>query len=280
VIRTRASRGRMRNTSIVADEEYGSLRQEIIERQGRRMATASGTVVVVTAVLGWIVQSPRRWVWADASAILLVAIASAAWLTYVFGMNAVRIGTYIQVFHEPERRGWESRNLLARRPVAANLNRGLAVVYAGLATISIFAPYVAAGHRAVSSGSYAIFGVALAGASVAIIYLWRLQRDRAPRLESWRPPRAATSTPLRAGAVRCAWPGATSGFALEREFPGSHSSTLTTARPGWRRTRLSCTRSSASAASPGRAEYPARSIVAPETLGGGSRRCRGQTSFE
>src|SRR4051794_14077788 len=124
--------------------------------------------------------------WADASAILLVAIASAAWLTYIFGMNAVRIGTYIQVFHEPRARGWESRNLLAERPVWANLNRGLAVVYAGLAAISVFAPYVVARDRPVSSGSYAVFAVAAAGALVAIIFLWRLHRDRAARFKSWR----------------------------------------------------------------------------------------------
>jgi hypothetical protein len=169
----------------VADGEYASLRQEIIEWQGRRMATTSGTVVVVTALLGWIVQSPSRWVWADASAILLVAIASAAWLTYIFGMNAVRIGTYLQVFHEAAGQGWESRNQRAERPAWANLNRGLAVVYAGLAAISVFAPYVVANQRSVSGGSYAVFVAAVAGVLVAIVFLWRLQRDRDLRLRSW-----------------------------------------------------------------------------------------------
>ena len=163
----------------MADAEYEALRSEIIEWQGRRMATASGTVVVVTAVLGWIVQAPTRWAWTEGSAILLVAIGSAAWLTYIFGMNALRMGTYLEVFHEVAEPAWESRN--ADRSVPrqrwANLNSGLAVVYAALAALSVFAPWVAA-NGSPSPGSYALFGTAAAGALAAIVLLWRVPSQR------------------------------------------------------------------------------------------------------
>jgi hypothetical protein len=69
------------------------------------------------------------------------------------------------------------------------------------------------------------------------------------RSPSFRP-RSATGERPRTGVVRCGSRGARFEFARMLRLPASPSSIFSTGRQGWRRTRLRCTRSSDSPASP------------------------------
>ena len=51
----------------------------------------------------------------DGSAILMATLASAAILTRILGLNALRLGTYLEVFYEADAPGWESRNAQVRK---------------------------------------------------------------------------------------------------------------------------------------------------------------------
>ena len=168
----------------VSDSEYQALRAEILGWQGHRMTIATWTVVVVTAVLGWIIQAPHRWAWPDGSAILMATLASAAILTRILGLNALRLGTYLEVFYEADAPGWESRNAQVRKGRAwENLNTGIAIIYAALAVVSIAVPILAT-DRSPSAGSYVVFALAvcLAGAAIGMLVM---PGERARLRERW-----------------------------------------------------------------------------------------------
>ena len=169
------------------NDEYTALRAEILEWQSRRMGIASGTMILVTAVLGWIVQHPKGWAWTTAAAILLVAIASAALLTWIFGLNAIRIGSYVQVFHEEAEhgRGWEGRNAEFRGPAHLSLNSGLGLVYSALGGIAVTVPYLVA-TRPATTFSWVVFALALAAAAAGVSLVLRPWSRRSDAVERWR----------------------------------------------------------------------------------------------
>jgi hypothetical protein len=168
----------------VNDSEYQALRAEILGWQGHRITIATWTVVVVTAVLGWIIQAPHRWAWPDGSAILMATLASAAILTRILGLNALRLGTYLEVFYEADEPGWESRNRVVRKGRAwENLNTGIAIIYTALGAVSIAVPILAT-DRTPSAGSYVVFALAVCAAGGAVVLLV-MPGERGRQLERW-----------------------------------------------------------------------------------------------
>ena len=166
------------------DSEYQALRAEILGWQGHRITIATWTVVVVTAVLGWIIQAPHRWAWADGSSILMATLASAAILTRFLGLNALRLGTYLEVFHERDD-GWESRNKKFREGRTwQNLNTGIAIIYTALGAVSIAVPILAT-DRTPSAGSYVVFALAVCLAGGAIILLLVMPGERDQHVKRW-----------------------------------------------------------------------------------------------
>jgi hypothetical protein len=126
------------------NNEYESLRAEIKDWQDRRFTVLSGSVALVTVILGLKVvsESPLPGVWPWVSAVLLALLSSACLLTWYAGRANAKIAAYLIVFHETASPGWEARlaKLKNTRLDKLNLNRLMIVIYAGLGLLSVFLP--------------------------------------------------------------------------------------------------------------------------------------------
>ncbi|MBA7493703.1 hypothetical protein ES702_04265 [subsurface metagenome] len=128
------------------DKEYEALRQEILQWQSRRFTVVGGSIVIVTAILGWVTMAPEKWSWAIASVLPLTFLVSVCYLTWLFIRFNIRIGTYLQVFHES---AWERRKRAFLRDIKKfrrgiktfRLSWGLALLYGGLGVVSIVIPH-------------------------------------------------------------------------------------------------------------------------------------------
>lgn len=169
-------------------EEYQALRQEILEWQTRRFTIVSGAILVVTAVLGWITQSPNEWPWPVASALLLAPLACASYLTWLFGTFNARLGTYLEVFHESKegRKGWEERNKAFRAgSEMLNLNAALALVYLVLGGVSLFVP-IAVAEGDTTGFQYVVLALAAAAFVSAILYVALRSYPRDAYVVKWK----------------------------------------------------------------------------------------------
>jgi len=124
------------------EKEYESLRLETLQWQSRRFDIIAGSIIGVTAMLGWIVSSPNSWSWAVASILPLSFLCSTCFLTCLFNRSITLIGTYLEVFHED---GWSARvrrMRLESRFQILTLTSGFIQIYFGLGIISIVLSYV------------------------------------------------------------------------------------------------------------------------------------------
>lgn len=120
------------------EKEYDTLRKEIMEWQSRRFSVATGSLVIVIAILGWAVNSPEKWSWAVVSSILFAMLTIASYLTLLMGLLNSGISTYIEVFHEEKGSeiGWEGRHRKFERRFISSKD-GYAIMYCGIGTISL-----------------------------------------------------------------------------------------------------------------------------------------------
>lgn len=128
------------------DKEYDTLREEILLWQEKRFTIVSGSILIVTAALGWITKDPISWPWEIISIILLAFLFCASILTWFFGVSNSRLGAYIEVFYEadnPEYQ-WHVRNRKFKDDKILyrylSLNGCLASVYLVLGIISVVIP--------------------------------------------------------------------------------------------------------------------------------------------
>lgn len=168
------------------DKEYDFLRKEILEGQNRRFTIISGTTAIVTAFIGWVVNNPTQWTWTLSSALLLLIISSANYLTWFFGQSNARIGTYLEVFHESiiEDIGWEGRNRRFGIKML-NLNTGIALIYLGLGTLSIIMPFTVC-TKVFTLMELIFFCIILVIYSFTLILLFFKSYPRAEYLNIWR----------------------------------------------------------------------------------------------
>ena len=125
------------------NKEFETLRQEIIQNQSRRLTLASGSIIMVTAILGWVISSPDAWPGGIISSLLLAVLIAPCCLTTMYARANARISTYIEVFHEdgPPGMGWEGRIRQYHADFGwFDLNKALSLLYLGIGIVSVVIP--------------------------------------------------------------------------------------------------------------------------------------------
>lgn len=84
------------------NNEYDSLRQEILNWQDKRFTMVSGSIILVTAILGIIVKNNTSISGEILSSVLLAFLTCVCLLTWYFGTSNSRLGAYIEVFYEKD----------------------------------------------------------------------------------------------------------------------------------------------------------------------------------
>src|ERR1041384_3337493 len=122
---------------LMKEKEYETLRKEIMQWQAQRFAVASGTLVVVFAILGWSVNASDKWSWPVLSSVILALLTLVAYLSWLMGLFMSRISTYFEVVHEkdPTALGWERRHRVPHRHFFSSKG-AYAALYFVLAVVS------------------------------------------------------------------------------------------------------------------------------------------------
>lgn len=127
------------------NDEYESLRTEILHWQDRRFTLVSISIAVITGVLGLDLIKPdfSADTWPYVPCILLAFLSCATYLTWYAGRANAKISAYLITFHEGEgkSRTYETtmRELKDKDPL--DLNKGLAGVYFVLGLTAVGIPY-------------------------------------------------------------------------------------------------------------------------------------------
>lgn len=170
--------------------EYTALRQEIVEWQGRRFTAASAVIVVVTLVLGWLIQNPHKWSWANAATLLVGLLGAGCYLTWMFRMLTDKIGAYLVVFHDS---AWERRTRAFRdESTRVDMNFGFALVYVVLALIAVVIP-VTVSTRPATTAQEVVFAFVATAATLAFLRLVIPMRRGSRAIDLWREIRDAES---------------------------------------------------------------------------------------
>lgn len=208
--------------------EYDSLSKALLEWQARRVTLLTGSVTVVTAVLG-IGQGYSQYLpwWTISTLLLLILSATGELTTYAAYVNQ-RIGTFLEVFHDPEAElKWEHRNqqfvstfhgLRGGDPRRLpSLNRQLFQFYSLLGFLSLSLPPLLfqgpvspTTSQGVVSSSFPVLAVTVA-ALVYLLVLYRLYHSQSRRgelRETWIAIRDAERAPSGHGACSDAEPDA------------------------------------------------------------------------
>lgn len=171
------------------EKEYELLRDEISEWQNRRFTLVGVSITVVTALLGFSQIAGIKVTWDFISSLLLFFLSVACWLTAYCGIANVKIGTYLQAFHEGHESSfhWESRNSRFSKVGRkyGNLNQYLGAVYLILAILSLLAPPLM--FKPTQSSLFPVLLVALMiGAFIAsLVWLYKSQGRREEFLKRW-----------------------------------------------------------------------------------------------
>jgi len=120
------------------EKEYETLRKEIMQWQAQRFALATGSLVVVFAILGWAVNASDKWSWPLLSSVILALLTLVAYLSWLMGLFMSRISTYLEVFHElgSTNLGWERRHRVPHRNFFSSKG-AYAALYFVLGAVSI-----------------------------------------------------------------------------------------------------------------------------------------------
>jgi hypothetical protein len=150
------------------NEEYESLRTEILHWQDRRFTLVSISIAVITGVLGLDLIKPEisADTWPYVPCILLAFLSCATALTWYAGRANAKISAYLITFHEGNSPGWETRMGVLKGQVWLDLNKGLAAVYFVLGITAVGIPYY------VLKGLIEIYSPLLAGTAVVFVVYW------------------------------------------------------------------------------------------------------------
>lgn len=207
--------------------EYDSLWKELLEWQGRRVNLLTSSVTVVTAVLGIGQGFADHLPWWTITTLLLLMLSSTGELTTYAGYVNQRIGSFLEVFHDPKAElRWEHRNqqfaktfhdLQGGKPKRLpSLNKQLFHFYSLLGFLSLsLPPLLFRGSVSLIASQDIIFqfipllAVVLA-TLVYLLVLYRLYHSQSRRDElrkTWIAIREAEHTPSGQGTVSDAEPG-------------------------------------------------------------------------
>jgi MFS family permease len=155
------------------EKEYETLRKEIMQWQAHRFALASGSLIVVFAILGWAVNASDKWSWPLLSSVILALLILIIYLSWLMGLFMSRISTYLEVFHElgSTELGWERRHRVPHRNFLSSKG-AYAAMYFVLAAVSVVVS-VATCRAAPTRMHYVMFGVTvtiLIGALFVLIF--------------------------------------------------------------------------------------------------------------
>jgi membrane protein YdbS with pleckstrin-like domain len=170
---------------LMKEKEYETLRKEIMQWQAQRFAVASGTLVVVFAILGWSVNASDKWSWPVLSSVILALLTLVAYLSWLMGLFMSRISTYLEVFHEKDSTtlGWERRHRVPHRHFFSSKG-AYAALYFVLAVVSTAVSIFTCG-KAASQEMYVLFA---AFVIFFLVMLWVLifrSHPWARYLEQW-----------------------------------------------------------------------------------------------
>ena len=99
------------------NQEYQSLREDMRHLRSYRLTVYGAVGTLVVAGIGWASVKPEAFSGPFLSALLTLAVAVGAFLSWILHLLAAQIGTYIEVFHEPgtPEIGWERRSMEFRK---------------------------------------------------------------------------------------------------------------------------------------------------------------------
>lgn len=140
-------------------EEYASIRDEILQWQEYRFLILGATTALIAGVLAFELKDISEH-WVGISAMLILFVALAEFVSWYAGDDNVKAAAYLVVFYEEERtapkegRGWESRlrrakenKRFGKHRLVLTLNQWLAVVYLLFGGASMLLPWHAALSR-------------------------------------------------------------------------------------------------------------------------------------
>lgn len=175
-------------------DEYESLRAEVLQWQNRRFQLVGASITLVTGVLG-LGSNAMASGWSVISSLLLLVLTCAVFLSWYAGIANTKIAMYLMVFHEqsggPESQssGWESRlyrlkNQRRKDPLA--LNDALVFIYFSLGAVSFFIPYAAAKDHLVMPVQCVLFVLMTLAFLTALLVHWKYSNQRNRYLGYWR----------------------------------------------------------------------------------------------
>jgi hypothetical protein len=132
-------------------EEYAALHSEVLSLHKRCLAILGGTVALsAVAIWGWLelVQTSQTHGHLLALVLAYIVVAAMA-VTYKFYERGLQVASYLEVFHEPDTLGWQSRSrqipeFIRRRKTAqrrsvANLLEPRVIAYVYLPLVAVAA---------------------------------------------------------------------------------------------------------------------------------------------
>lgn len=126
--------------------EYEALRTEIKDWQDRRFTILTGSIALVTAVLGLkVFEQPANVELWPYSALLLLLLSCACALTWYARRGSAIIAAYLIIFHErrsDSKDGWEDRlrRLQLKGVDKLSLNQFLGLIYLVLGVVAVAVP--------------------------------------------------------------------------------------------------------------------------------------------
>ena len=158
------------------DQEYETLRKEIMHWQARRFSVVTGSLVIVIALLGWAVSAPEKWSWTAVSAMLLGMLTIAGCMTWMIGLLNSSISTYLEVFHEgPSTEiGWERRHRKFKKSFVSS-KVAYAMMYLGAGVLSVAVSKAVCRAQSTWSSRIAsyVFGVSFLSTLALMIFVAR-----------------------------------------------------------------------------------------------------------
>ena len=165
------------------EDEYATLREEILHWQTRRFNVLTAVLIVIPATLGWIVSNPDKLSWPVASIFPLLFQACACHLTWLFSFNGIVIGTYLETRCNSQ---WEkSRRLIDAKYPMPHLNTSLSLLYLVLAAFSVGVPAMLC-EKPPTFGSVVFFAIALLTFIVLLLRMALKSYQRDLMIERWK----------------------------------------------------------------------------------------------
>jgi hypothetical protein len=175
------------------NEEYESLRAEILAWQGRRIELLEISAGLVTAIVGLdlLLKPSLAGDWPLVSSILLIFLACAGFITWYAARGNAKAAGYIKVFHEggqDKTYRWETRlgKLKAKGVDDLNINNWLALIYLSLAFIAVLIPALAASPSQPSKSALVALAVCSVIETISLVLMFCYSYPRETYEEHWK----------------------------------------------------------------------------------------------